>query len=164
MVKEGERSRPFFVRLTECGRRAWQRFTDQHAAEVNVEDFPPHLVGPWSKLRGYGARLALILHYLRLTCGEGDGEEVDGESVERAARLVDYFKSHLRKVHVLMDADPHVASARRVLRWIQERGIDRFSKRDAFEGLKGTFKKVADLDAVLEVVEKYGYIRPEPQV
>ena len=50
--------------------------------------FEPHLVGPWSKLRGYCPRLALIIHFLRWACGEveGDTSDVDGESMARAAK------------------------------------------------------------------------------
>src|SRR5262249_28612913 len=90
MVTDGERPRPFLVHLTACGRGAWKRFTEGHAAELNAEDFPAHLIGPWTKLRGYGARLALILHYLRWVTGEANGEDVDGESMDRAAILVAY--------------------------------------------------------------------------
>ena len=164
MVADGERGpRPFYVRLTAGGREEWQRFTDEHAAEVNAEDFPPHLAGPWAKMRGYMARLALVVHFLRWACGEAEGEDVDGDSAARAARLVDYFKAHARKAHALMDADPRVAEVRRLLHWLQERGQSRFSKRDAYQGLKGTFRKVEDLDAVLASAEKYVLVRPEAQ-
>ena len=44
----------------DSGRSAWQQFTDDHAAERNARDFPGCLSGPWSKLRGYTARLALL--------------------------------------------------------------------------------------------------------
>ncbi len=52
---EETRQRPFFLNLTEDGRRKWKLFTEAHAAELNAEDFPAHLVGPWAKLRGYCA-------------------------------------------------------------------------------------------------------------
>jgi hypothetical protein len=50
------------VNLTAEGRVAWQQFTRDHAAERNAADFPAHLAGPWSKLRGYCGRFALIIH------------------------------------------------------------------------------------------------------
>jgi hypothetical protein len=57
-VQDGGRIRgfrPFVVKLTADGRRAWQLFTEQHAEERNADDFPPHLTGPVveaARLRG----------------------------------------------------------------------------------------------------------------
>jgi hypothetical protein len=154
--------RPFVVKLTDDGRRAWQLFTERHAAERNADDFPPHLIGPWSKLRGYAARLALVLHYLRWAAGEVQGEDVDGESMTRAARLVDYFKAHARKVYAVMDADPRAAAARRLVRWIAQAGVRRFTRREAYRAMRGPCKTVEDIDPVLTVLEKHGYVRPLP--
>ncbi len=161
MVAEEGRSRPFLIRLSSCGRQEWQRFTEAHADETNAADFPPHLFGPWSKLKGYAARLALIIHFLRWAAGDVKTETVDGESMIRAARLVAYFKSHARKVYNAMDADKTISESRRLLRWIVANRMQHFSKRDAFEGLKGTFGTVEKLDTVLAAVQKHGFIRPE---
>src|SRR5262249_14410258 len=119
------------------------------------------LAGPWSKLRGYCARLALIVHYLRWAAGEVSSENVDEESVNRAARLVAYFKSHARKVYAALDADPRTADARKLVRWIAANRLRRCTKRDAHQGLRGTFKTVEDLEAILAVLQKHGLIRPE---
>jgi hypothetical protein len=153
--------RPFVVKLTADGRQAWQRFTRAHALERNAEDFPPHLAGPWSKLRGYAARLALIVHCLRWAAGEDVGEDVDGESMERAAKLVAYFKAHARKVYAVIDADRRVADARKILRWVRANRLEHFQKRDAYQALKGTFKTVEDLEPLLNLLERHGYIRLE---
>jgi DNA polymerase-1 len=162
VASEEGRPRPFYVHLTSSGKQAWQRFTHAHAEEVNAADFPPHLAGPWAKLKGYGARLALIVHYLRWVCGEATGEDVDGESMDRATALVAYFKAHARKVHAVMDADPRIADARKVFRWIVTNRRQRFQKRDAYQALKGTFKMADDLDPVMTVLEKHALIRQAP--
>jgi hypothetical protein len=164
--KQPQDWRPFVVRLTATGKQAWQHFTQAHAAERNAEDFPPHLIGPWSKLRGYCARLGLIVHFLRWGAGEvqsADGRtDVDGESMNRAVRLVDYFKSHARKVYAVMDADPRVAAARRLVRWIVQGNVDQFTRRDAYRVMRGSCKTVDDIDPILLLLEKHGYIRPLP--
>jgi hypothetical protein len=164
-VQEGGRIkgyRPFVVNLTACGKKAWERFTREHGAERNAEDFPAHLVGPWSKFRGYGARLALVVHFLRWAAGEVDCENVDGESMDRAAKLVAYFKAHARKMYAALNADARVADARKILRWALSRGLNRFQKREAYQGLKGTFKTVEDLAPGLEVLVQHAIIRQEP--
>ena len=65
MMNEGDHQRPYFVKLDQSGREEWRRFTERHASEMNADSFPPHLVGPWSKVRGMAARIALILHLIR---------------------------------------------------------------------------------------------------
>ena len=85
-IQEGEvvrAWRPFLVNLAHEGKTVWQQFTRQHAAERNADDFPPYLIGPWSKFRGYCGRLALVIHFLRWACGdiESDTADVDGESL-----------------------------------------------------------------------------------
>jgi hypothetical protein len=163
MVQESDGARPFYAHLTGCGRKAWQAFTQAHADEINHPDFPAFLFGPWSKLKGYCGRLALILHYLRWACDEAHSEnEVDGESVDRATRLIDYFKGHTKKVYAVMDADPKVAAARKALAWIVSHARKSFARKDAYQGLKGTFKTIEDLDAVLAVLLRHGLIRPQP--
>jgi hypothetical protein len=156
--------RPYVVKLTASGRKAWRDFTRGHAAERNADDFPEHLKGPWAKLRGYCARLALIVHYLRWACGEvkGDQSDVDGDSVKRAARLVAYFKGHARKVYAVMDADPKTTVAGRLLRRLERAKRRRFTRREAYRAMRGTVGKIDDIDAVLDLLEKHGYIRPLP--
>jgi hypothetical protein len=155
--------RPVLVGLTACGRAAWQRFTQAHADEVNAETFPPHLQAAWAMLRAYGARLALIVHCLRRACGEKIGEDVDGESMERAGRLVAYFKAHALRVRALLACDPRMEDARRVLRWLRTEGRRRFQKREAYHALKRTFATVADLEPVLSLLEQHALIRAEPR-
>jgi hypothetical protein len=161
MSQDGGSSRPVRVRLDTNGRRAWEDFTHAHAAEKNVSDFPPNLYGPWSKLKGYGARLALVLHYLRWACGEVTHEQVDGDSVTKAAALVTYFKAHAKKVHACLGTDARLRHARKAVQWISDKGAQQFSKRDIYQGLKGTFKTVEDLEPVLTILDKHGLIRPK---
>ena len=76
MVQEADGARPFFVHLTGCGRKAWETFTQAHANEVNHQDFPSYLHGPWSKLKGYCAapRPDRALPALGVRRGEGRGQ------------------------------------------------------------------------------------------
>jgi hypothetical protein len=152
--------RPHFLRLTATGRLAWERFTQVHADEMNAAEFPPYLRGPWSKLRGYGARLALIVHCLRQVCGEATEGDVGGEDMDRAARLVAYFKSHARKVYAAMDADPTVAEARRVLECLAAHpAMDDFTRRDLYQHLRYSCKSPEALDAPLRLLVEHGYLR-----
>jgi Protein of unknown function (DUF3987) len=161
--------RPRVIVLTQCGRDAWQEFTERHAAQWNAEDFPLCLKGPWSKLRGYCGRLALILHYLRWACGEVEGEgDIDGNTMRDAARLVGYFKSHARKVYHALDADRMVAVAGRLLRAIERHlatdARTDFSARDAHRLARPDRLKPAEVQAPLDLLSAHGYIRKMPPV
>lgn len=151
--------RPRFVRLTACGRKAWERFTNRLAADRNSDSTPDCLKSALGKMNSYGARLALILHYLRLVTGETGGEDVDGESMDRAAQLASYFQGHLLRVHAAMDADPRVAAVRKLLKWIVTQGSRQFSRRDAYRAMRGKDKATEDIDPLLSLLEKHGYIR-----
>lgn len=151
---------PQGVWLSTDARAEWQTFTTAHAAEINGDNFPHHLFGVWSKLKGYCGRLALIVHQLREACGEDVGTEIDGGSMARAIRLVDYFKSHARKVHIVMATDGKTGDARKLVHWLGKEKPATFAKRDAFNALRGTWSTVEEFDPVLELVEKHGYVRP----
>jgi len=152
--------RPHFVRLTASGRDSWVRFTRELAAQMNHEDFPECLAGPWAKMRGYCARLALIIQCLRVACDQAGGEEVDGESIDRGARLVAYFQSHARKTYAVFDLDPEAKQASRVLRWIVRGQRKEFKARDATRGLAGgVLRDTDDLERVLRRLVKHGFLR-----
>src|SRR5262249_31924685 len=143
---------------------AWEVFTAKLAAELNGENFPDFLRGPWSKLRGYCARLALIVQCLRWAA-DGNGAEdgdVNGDSVDAAAELVCYFQSQARKVYAVMDADPRVADARRVLKWVRQAAVGQFTRRDAHQALRGTFATADAIDEPLMLLARHNYIRPLP--
>jgi hypothetical protein len=153
--------RPRFVRLRQSGRKAWERFTGELAAEMNADSFPEILKGPWSKLRGYCARLALIVHYLRIAADEVTDEDVDGEAIDRAALIVRYFAGHARKAYHALDADPKVAEAKRVWEWIKREQRAEFKQWEAHKDLKSDsrFPTIDSLDAPLAMLRQHHVIR-----
>jgi hypothetical protein len=153
--------RPFFLKLDASGRQAWQSFTDAHAREMSFPGFPgfpDHLRGHWAKLRGYCGRLTLIAHLLHT---DDDKADVNAGAVERAASLVSYFKSHARRVYAMMDADPRIAEAKKILAWIAREGRDDFKRWEVHKDLesKGMFPDPDSMDRPLELLEKHGYIK-----
>lgn len=62
-----------------------------------------------------------------------------------------------------MGADPVVDDARHILAWIERTACRRFTKRDLFSALsRGRFRKAADLDPPLNLLQAHGYLRSEP--
>jgi hypothetical protein len=155
-------SRPQLVRLTSDARHEWVEFTRWLAHEMNREDLADPIKGHLPKFKSYGARLALIIHCIRQACGEVQEKDVDGDDMSRAAALVEYFYSHVQKVHAALDTDPNVVLARKVSTWIGRESVRRFTKREAHYALQGTFKIVDELEPALAVLVRHGLIRPEP--
>jgi hypothetical protein len=130
-------------------------------------DFDDSLRGPWSKLEGYGARLALILSQLRWAYDPTAGPappDVDARDVDGAALLVRYFAAHLRRVRaeVAGAAEAIPGDARAVLRWVRRHGLDSFTASQVNEQF-GRFRGRLDRrDAALEWMVDHECVRPRP--
>jgi hypothetical protein len=159
---DDDHPKPALVYLTrDGGRMAWQRFTAAHAAEMNAADFPDHLFGPWAKLKGYAGRLALIVHFLRWACEEVKSENVDAESMDRAARLVDYFKQHARRALAVMGADHRLGDAKVIWDWVVREKRKTFKRWEAHKDLKSEsrFPAPDKMDKPLELLCQHNLIR-----
>jgi hypothetical protein len=152
--------RPRLLHLTGCGREAWVQFTCDHAQEVNADDFPDYLWGPWKKLRGYCGRLALVAHCLRKAFAEVEGWDVDGESVRRAAVLVRYFKGHALKAYAAMGADPRTGGALRILRTlVAHPDLQAVTRSDVYQHLRRHFQRPEALEGPLRTLTEHRYLR-----
>jgi hypothetical protein len=111
-------------------------------------------------MKGYCARISLIVHSLRKATGETDGEEVDGESMDRARAIIGYFQSHARKVYAALDIDPEIEDAKRVLDWILRERRNEFKRYNVFEDVKSQrFSRIEELDPPLDRLEKHKAVR-----
>jgi hypothetical protein len=110
------------VKFAPAAKEAWVAWWNAHAAEIRSPDLPAQLIGPWGKLRSYAARLALLLHYLWLVQTDQDEGNIEAVSVERAATLIDYYKSHLRLVYARLRQTPEDNRLEEVIDWIRRQG------------------------------------------
>ena len=107
------------------------------------------------KLVGAIARIAALLHLV-----EGKTEDpVTINSTECAIRIGEYLLAHAAAAFALMSCSPEIADAQHLLDWIERRGTCTFTRREAFEGTKGRFTKVAKLIPVLVTLAEHGFIR-----
>src|SRR5262249_59213711 len=97
------------------------------------------------------------------TAPVGGTQTTPAKIVKNALALVrDYLLPHAQAAFGMMCSDQKTNDARKVWRWIIQNGEPRFQKRGAYQGLKGTFKKVEDLEQVLHLLERHHLIRQEP--
>jgi hypothetical protein len=72
------------------------------------------------------ARLALIVHAVRVAAGDVDEEDVDKESMDRAIRLIEWHKTEARRCYAILGQTDEEAAARqsddRLAAWISRHG------------------------------------------
>ncbi len=89
---------PATVALSPEAKSVLVEMINNHRAEMDVPGFSARLRGPWAKLEAYLARLALIVAMCRVVADDAP-ERIEAEDVLRASVLLDYFKSHARRVY-----------------------------------------------------------------
>ena len=140
----------------------WEDWYNDHLAETEAADFPDSLVGPWSKLVSYAVRLALIVHLLRSACGEKVGAEVDAESLDRAFRLIAYFKSHARAVYdLLQHPGKEHGRMQKALAWIRAHDTTEFNPSHLARNQVAGIRTRSEAEAVMKELANLGYGRLE---
>jgi hypothetical protein len=121
-------------------------------------------IADWAaKLPGAVVRIAGNLHMAEHVETKAPWDvSIDGETMGRAIRIGHYLISHAHAAFDEMGADPTVDEARHLLAWINRRGVDTFTRRELFEGVKGRFKRVDALQPGLELLSSHGYLRVQP--
>ncbi len=162
---ETKRPKPHVAVLTSDGQSAWCECHADHVAEMNGDGFPPNLRGPWSKLREYAGRLCLILalldHASKPNVDHIAIPEVDRDVVDRAWRLIDYFKSHARRVYAATAYGPRLGGGpvvEVVLRWLRGQGNPSFTLRDFGQARRSINQ--ADLNVAIKYLVGRNAIRP----
>jgi hypothetical protein len=113
------------VHLSPDAKQVWVEFFNGHSRDMGAADFPTGLKGFYSKLRGYAARLALILHALRVVTGESSSDEaVDEESMRGGVLLAEYFATHAARVHGLLSGGHDASDTDAALAYALEQLLD----------------------------------------
>ncbi len=115
--------RPRLVTLADDGKRAWVAFYNEHADEqVNLSG---DLSAAWSKLEGYAARLALVVHLTRWAAGDAtlrDVARVDEASIAAGVVLARWFGDEARRVYAILSETDDERETRRLVEWIERKG------------------------------------------
>jgi len=113
-----------------------------------------------SKLVGQTIRIA-ALHHMAVyhQAGTPWSVPIGLRSTCSAVTIAHYLIAHARASFAEMGADPEVAGAKRILRWIADTDASQFSKRDVFNGTRGVFKRVEAMEPALSLLTEHGYIR-----
>ena len=121
-VDWNQKASPKVLKLGPEAQAAWIDFYNDHAvrqAELGEGD----LAAAFSKLEGYTARLALVIHCVR----EADGDVslapddcIDAESIHRAVRIVRWFCDETRRIYAQFGETDEQAQQRKLLEIIRK--------------------------------------------
>ncbi len=146
--------------LAHDARAALDRFREE--LEPRLRAFADlELYADWAtKLAGGIARLAGLLHVAQYA-EKGQSWEVPVAvgTLEDAIRIGQYLIPHAKAAFAEMGADPEVELAKYILRWLERNGKQSFSKREAFNALRGRFERVDAMIIPLELLVAHNYIR-----
>lgn len=166
--------RPWAVDFTPEAKARYAAWFDENCASTRETDFPDEMRGPYSKIRAYCARIALVLEqaWWAFDPGQGHGGDpppVGLRSVQGAIRLTEYFESHYRKVIAFVSGtEAENPDARAILEWIRKREArsNRFSAKEPKDALRRKFegRPPEAFQAALAWLEVRGIIRrlPDP--
>jgi len=122
-VGENDEFQPVALRLTPEGKKAWIEFYNAHAKEQSR--LTGNLSAAWSKLEGYAARLALVIHLVR--CAAGDKrivsvDEVDEVSIAIGVELSRWFGQEARRVYEILGESDEDRDRRQLIELIRRKG------------------------------------------
>lgn len=164
--KNGDDRTPEICTLSRDARRRYHEFTVRHVEEVTTPGFDKYLKSAWKKLRGgYCMRLALVLHCLDSARDGCFDSEISGDCLSRAIALIDYFKSHAKRVRALMQQsrrDPEIAEVWESIRdKAAKSGELTFKESDLFDRLRRRFRhREGALPKILKSIAAHYLIRP----
>lgn len=151
---EGENT-AIIAPFSDLGRRVWVEWINSHNREINDPDLSPSFRGPWKKLEAYCARFALILQEARFVSSEAPSEDIDDVSMNGAVKLVDYFKSHLKRVCPRFHATREDREVQRAIDWLYARGGSA-TLRDVYTAKVGGVERADDALSLLKEIVKRG--------
>jgi hypothetical protein len=149
---------PYLLRLSLQAQAELLAFANDLEPRLGENGDLGHIADWGCKLVGGIGRVAALLHLAANVHG-GWGETVPVDSIQAAIRIGRYLVHHAVAAFDLMEADPNLTLARRILHWILAKELTSFSRRDCFESMKGRVRRVEALDPILSILEAHGCIR-----
>jgi hypothetical protein len=151
--------RPALLSLDPDAKRLWIEFYDAHNTETaeHIGD----LAAAWSKLEEITARLALLIHEVRIAANVSDvpdPDRVDTVTMAAAIRLIEWFKHETQRVYAILaenDIDRALRRDRdRLVHWLERRG-GTTTARDAQTNCRW-LKRPGAAEAALDELVKAG--------
>jgi hypothetical protein len=115
------------------------------------------MAAAWSKLEGYAARLALVVHFTRWAASDPNltkPDIVDPASLNAGITLAKWYKHEARRVYAMLDESDAERDERRLADWIGPKG-GTVTPREVQQGCRW-LKETGAAEAALEELVKAG--------
>ncbi|MFC1327703.1 MAG: DUF3987 domain-containing protein, partial [gamma proteobacterium symbiont of Ctena orbiculata] len=157
-IDEHGEERPHLLRLSIEAYAEWYAFAQAIEAQMQPGRELEHFTDWAGKAPGAAARVAAVLHGIKHAHGTPWEAAITAETMTAALEIMAVISRHSLAALDMMGADPTIAAARLVWDWIERCRLERFTVREAFNALRGTFPRVAMLREALEALEERGYL------
>lgn len=160
---EDGRPRPALVTLSPEARAVFVAYYNAHNEEqAGLAD---DLASAWSKLEEYAARLALVVHCIRLAANDptlSEQDHVDAASMNAAIAITAWFKREARRVYAMLDESDDDRESRRLEEWIARKG-EPVTPRQVQQGYRPLRAPGAAEPALEDLVKRgRGFWEPSP--
>ena len=140
--------------------REWKAF-QRHVEDQLLDGGAFEHIRDWAaKLPGSVARLAGILHCAEYAGSASHHTPIGPSTMEAALALGALLERHALAVFSLMSVDSTLDATQKVWGWVLRQRQATFSKRDAFQALKGSFPDMASVQPAFEILVERGYLFP----
>ncbi len=147
------------ILLSDGAKEAWVLWQHEHDLEQDVETFNPMLRGAWAKMDTQLARIALVLHLIRLAdlaqLNPDSVFDLDQEAILGAALVVDYLKEHIKRSLGILEVGQEERQVEKAAEWIRKRG-GKCTLREAYTNHIGGVKKASDAQKLFTLMADYG--------
>ncbi|MEQ9095904.1 MAG: YfjI family protein [Phycisphaerales bacterium] len=144
---------PRLVHLSPEAKREFRSFVNRHGEQQMQHDGAQ--AAAWSKLEGYGARFALVVHLTRWAAGEAvEADTIDVQSVRSAIAMVEWFGRETGRVYALLEGDDVDDARGKLVELIQRKGGD-VSARELVQAC-WSIRKAPEAEAALNDLETVG--------
>jgi len=143
---------------------AWVAFYEEHAAR-QAELAGGDLAAAFSKLEGYAARLALVVHCVRAADHDTtlvSNDYIDAESVERAVRIMRWFCDETERIYGMFAENEQETEQRKLLEIVRGRG-GRITPRQLMQASRAYRGGVDMAKFALEELVQLGWGRLQKQ-
>ncbi len=144
------KSCPVVVPLSPDGKAAWVDFYNEHAQEQ--AELAGDLAATWSKLEGYAARLALMIHLVRWAIDDPSlttVREIDAKSIRAGVQLSRWFGNEARRVYAILGESNEQRDQRRLIELIQRQGGS-----VTVRGLMRSTRMFADAESAVQALDE----------
>jgi hypothetical protein len=150
---------PPTLRLGPDAARVFREFRERAEYDLREGERFEYVRAWGAKLPGLVLRIAGLLHLAE----HADGEPVSAATIEAAIAIGEYAAAHALAAFGKLVADPLLAKAESLLRWIKRNGFTEITARAAYRANRSAFTKPDEVEQALALLCDWAYVRELPR-